>query len=238
MNSLQIEIHSDPLSAFGCQFHSSGDVLGFLGASQFELNQFQEFWNFLPTDPFMADGGLYRQRRFGVYHYVPGEGLSFKGNEKFFQSKDINNLNGGMERSFECIEPEFSRDHILLSLLYWDLFQLPQHIRSKKLKVYIHQIRIVSSHEMVGNPTPEGIHQDGHLYVAQHLINRTNVSGGTSQIYDLEKFPVFSKTLTNPLDTLLVNDPRVFHSVTPIRALNNYGSRDMLLVDFNFLEEE
>lgn len=237
MDYVQIEIKSDQLSEPGYQFHTSEEVIQDLGAGQCDLKHFQSFWNSLPTDPFMADGGLYRERRFGVFHYIPGSGLTFKGNEKFFQSKDVNTLNGGVDRSFECIESEFASDPVLMALLYRDINQLPLNLRFEKLKVYIHQIRILSCLSMKGRPTPEGIHQDGHLFVAQHLVNRTNVSGGMSQIYDLNKYPLFEKILMRPLDTLLVNDPFVFHSVTPITSFNGIGSRDMLLVDFNFLEE-
>lgn len=237
METVQFEIHPEHVPGAGFDFHHSRDVLLDLGASSFDLKYFQDFWNYLPTDPFMADGGNYRQRRFGVFHYTPGEGITFKGNEEFFQSKIVNQLNGGVARKFECVEPQFAKDQVLQSLLYWDLFQLPEYMRARKLKIYIHQIRIISNQSMRGNPTPEGIHQDGHLFVAQHLVNRQNVSGGISQIYDLDQFPVFSTTLSYPLDTLLVNDPMVFHSVSPIVCDGDSGFRDMLLVDFNFLEE-
>ncbi|MES2525563.1 MAG: 2OG-Fe dioxygenase family protein [Bdellovibrionota bacterium] len=237
METVQLEIQSDQLTSLGCEFHPSKDVMNNLGVTSQGLQLFQSFWNNLPTDQHMADGGVYRQRRFGVYHYIPGKGLAFKGNEHFFQSKNVNKLNGGVARSFETVEHGFAHDPVLISLLYWDLYQLPEFVRSKKLKVYIHQIRILANPLMTGNPTPEGIHQDGHLYVAQHLVKRNNVSGGTSQIYNLDKFPVFTTTLKNPLDTLIVNDPYVFHSVTPITSLSDNGTRDMLLVDFNFLEE-
>ena len=39
--------------------------------------------------------------------------------------------------------------------------------------------------------------------------------------------------MTDPLDSLVVDDHRVTHEVTPISPLGEHGVRDMLLVDLN-----
>lgn len=31
---------------------------------------------------------------------------------------------------------------------------------------------------MQGNPTPEGIHKDGHTFISMHMIGRYNIEGG------------------------------------------------------------
>jgi hypothetical protein len=45
--------------------------------------------------------------------------------------------------------------------------------------------------------------------------------------------PVMKTTMLNPLDSLIVDDNRVTHEVTPITATGHEGIRDMLLVDLN-----
>ena len=127
-------------------------------------------------------------------------------------------------------------DHpILRDLIRFHFNALNVQDKSKPWKVFVHQIRITARDNMKGLPTPEGIHQDGHAYVAQILIDRKNVKGATSTIYDQNRSNLFRHTLTQPFDTILVNDKQVWHGVTPVRQLDSSfpGTRDMLLLDFN-----
>jgi hypothetical protein len=62
------------------------------------------------------------------------------------------------------------------------------------------------------------MHRDGVDYVLVLLINRRNIRSGTTTVHDLDKRPLGSFTLTDPLDAALVDDARCYHGVTPGRA--------------------
>ena len=69
------------------------------------------------------------------------------------------------------------------------------------------------------------------------LINRQNVQRGTTEIFcDLTK-KSDKFTLTNPLDTVFLDDTRVRHNVTPISRLIKEleGYRDVLVLTFRRL---
>src|SRR5262249_17757224 len=103
-------------------------------------------------------------------------------------------------------------------------------------EVRIHQIRIVASTEQPGLPAPEGIHQDGTDYLTLHLVRRQNILGGVSTIYDLDRKPIRSYTMREALDSLMLEDPRIMHGVTPVHPADGRttGTRDLLGVDFIF----
>src|SRR5215813_10890767 len=65
---------------------------------------FAASWNDLGVDTYMADGGRYRRRRFGVFRAAPA-GITRKPHQPHYQSRDYNTLNGGVERWFEPITP-------------------------------------------------------------------------------------------------------------------------------------
>ncbi|WP_156850791.1 2OG-Fe dioxygenase family protein [Bartonella refiksaydamii] len=37
---------------------------------------------------------------------------------------------------------------------------------------------------MQGNPISENIHKDGHTFISMHMIDKHNIEGSTSYIYD------------------------------------------------------
>src|SRR5207245_5838711 len=63
---------------------------------------FAASWNDLGVDTYMADGGRYRRRRFGVFRATPA-GISRKPHQPHYQSRDYNRLNGGVARWYEPI---------------------------------------------------------------------------------------------------------------------------------------
>jgi hypothetical protein len=100
--------------------------------------------------------------------------------------------------------------------------------------VRIHQIRVVASAKVPGLPAQEGIHQDGTDFLTLHLVRRRNIVGAKTTIYDLNRKPIQSFTLREPLDSLILEDPRIMHGVTPVYPADKraVGTRDLLGVDF------
>lgn len=200
---------------------------------------FGAYWNDLESDQFMEDNGLYRKRRFGHYQYNSdaAELTVIEGKHEFYQSEAINDLNGGKGRTFAPANPTFCTDTFLLSVIKRCLeviaVKKPQY---NSLTINTHLIRIVCGTNIVGLPTPEGIHRDGHCFVSQHLINRKNVYGGVSGIYNKNNEAVMHHQLSNFMDTIILDDNVLKHDVSPIFSADKTtgGYRDMLIIDYNF----
>lgn len=97
-----------------------------------------------------------------------------------------------------------------------------------------HQFRIVAKDDKTSLPTPEGLHRDGRHYILMTLIDRENVSGGVTTLYNDNKELVAEVTLQNSGDTFFVHDERMLHAVSPIKKLLNSQDayRDTLVITF------
>ena len=100
--------------------------------------------------------------------------------------------------------------------------------------VEAHQFRIEAQPGQLGQPTPEGMHQDGVDWVLVLMVGRRNIASGVTSIHALDRELVGSFTLEQPMDAALVNDHRVFHGVTPVQPLDpaQPAHRDVLVVTF------
>jgi hypothetical protein len=100
--------------------------------------------------------------------------------------------------------------------------------------VEVHQFRIDARTGEIGRPTPEGMHRDGVDYVLVLLVSRRNIASGITSVHDLTGRALGHFTLTEPLDSALVDDARVMHGVTPVEPLDpaEPGHRDVLVVTF------
>lgn len=195
----------------------------------------------LPVDAYLPAGEAYRRRRFGRFAYDAHTGaLRALPDKPFFQAQAFNPLAGGIHREFAPLAPATRHNRLLGRLIGFHARHLQSsHPGLAWWKVYVHQIRIISGAAGPGRPTPEGIHRDGHYYVAQVLVNRVNAAGAQSRIYNAQRRLIARTTLTDGLDSLLVNDRAVFHEVTELHCqeTGRCAYRDMLLIDFNPYDE-
>ena len=196
--------------------------------------QFQDSWNRLKRDTFMADGGRYRFRRHATYHMAMGSKvISAASYRPHYQSLDHNMLNGGVVRYFSPIESATCSNRILIKImtLCRDTFctltpECDWHIE-------VHQFRIVTC-GAAASPTPEGVHRDGVDFVFMMMIDRQYVSGGATFLYDQSGALLHHHTLTDAMESVFINDQRVLHGVSPITPAteDSYGYRDMLVITF------
>jgi len=204
-----------------------------------EITEFKNFWNDLELDPYMPDGGKYRSRSIGYLSYdlITKTLKPITDNIAFVQSKAINKFVGDVERVFAPAKEDFVNSSLLSSIIKFVIENLPisKDTGAKEIKINVHQMRIKASYGAIGLPTPEGIHQDGHKFVSQHLISRSHISGGISGLYTLSENPLIHKQLFEFLDTIVVSDEHVKHDVSPIYSFSNLeeGYRDMLIIDYN-----
>lgn len=188
-------------------------------------------WDDLAPDAFMADGGRYRRRRYGVFE-TGAEGTRRLAHQPHYQSLDYNRLNGGVERWFEPITEEVGEHPITRGVVAAcrEVFGeggLPW-------RTEMHQFRIEARAGEAGQPTPEGVHRDGVDWVLVMLVARRNVAAGVTSIFDPDGRSLGAFTLTEPLDAVFLDDNRVFHGVTAIEAADpsQAAYRDVLVVTF------
>jgi hypothetical protein len=196
-----------------------------------------EDWHHLELDRYLAEGGKFRLRRYGRYYWSPAtDVLAELPHKPYFQPEDENLYAGGIEREFAPLLPDTVHNPFLHALVRSTFACLPVggDRQDATWEVRIHQIRIVASVKVPGLPAPEGIHQDGTDFLTLHLVRRHNIVGGETTIYDLERKPIQRHTMRETLDSLILEDPRIMHGVTPVHPADGQtlGTRDLLGVDF------
>jgi len=196
-----------------------------------------EDWDHLELDRYLERGAKFRLRRYGRYSWSPAHDvLEPLPNEAYFQPDDENPYAGGIAREFAPLLPATVHNPFLHALVRSTFACLPlaSDRQGQAWEVRIHQIRIVASAEEPGLPAPEGTHQDGTDFLTLHLVRRHNIAGGESSIYDLNRQPMDRYTMRASLDSLILEDPRIMHGVTPVHSADGrtLGTRDILGVDF------
>lgn len=204
-----------------------------LALADHEWRGFAETWDHLGPDDYMADGGRYRRRRFGVLS-LRGGALEPQPHQPHFQARDYNRLNGGVDRWFEPIAPAVLAHPVVARLvgLSREVFFLDG--LAPEWRVELHQFRIEARSGVDGLPTPEGVHRDGVDWVAVMLVARVNVDRGVTAIFDERRHPLGAFTLTAPMDAVFLDDRRVLHGVTPIAPIDPElpAYRDVLVMTF------
>lgn len=196
---------------------------------------FASSWRDLAEDSYLAQLGMRRRRRHAVFRANAAGELQRAAHQPHYQGREYNTLQGGIERWFEPIRVDVADSAPMRRLLEFAhaLFSglAPQvghwHVEA-------HQFRIEALPERHGQPTPEGVHRDGVNFVMVVLIDRHNITSGTTSIHGLEDGEIGSFTLTRPLDTAFVDDSRVYHGVTAVAPLDpaQPAWRDVLVVTF------
>ena len=197
-----------------------------------DWERFAASWNDLPLDTHLPEGHRYRRRRHATLAARAGAAtFTLAPHRPHYQSLDYNPLVGGIERWFEPIRPEVVAGATFHRIVGFCL-ALFGGLRRADWHVECHQFRIEARPEAAGQPTPEGVHRDGVDYVLVLLVNRRSIRSGTTTVHDLDKRALGSFTLTDPLDSALVDDARCYHGVTPVEPENpaQPAYRDVLVV--------
>lgn len=206
---------------------------------ELDLENLREEWDLLPSDQFLMGGERFRLRRYGRWYWAPSDDtLVSLPHEPYFQPEEENSYAGGIPRDFAPVRPQTTHNPFVRSLIRACFACLPisEEKRHEIWELRMHQIRIVATPETPGLPTPEGIHQDGTDFHTIHLLRRDNIEGGTTTIYGLDRTPVFECTMREVLDTLILEDPRIMHAVTPVASADGrvVGNRDIFGIDFHY----
>lgn len=234
---------SAPLAAAGAALIGTGFAFAGADAMHAALAEaggedwegFAASWGDLGLDRYMADGG-HRRRRHAAFELAGDGCITRKPHQPHYQSRDYNALNGGVERWFAPVTEAIGTHPMTLAALRTarDLFtpRTPPDLRPASWHAELHQFRIEAEPGGEGQPTPEGMHRDGVDWVLVMLIGRSNVQSGLTTIHDLHRREIGQFTLTEPGDTALVDDFRVYHGVTAIHSLDPAlpAHRDVLVL--------
>lgn len=193
---------------------------------------FTASWRHLGPDLYMADGGRYRRRRHATFACRDGV-LTRQPHQPHWQSRDYNPLNGDVQRWFDPVDPATIANPVMQAILAF----CADHFApagSAAWHVELHQFRIEASPDEQGRPTPEGMHRDGVDRVLVMLVERCNVREGVTRIGAPDGRALGEFTLTDPGDTMLIDDHRILHGVTEIHPLDpaRPAWRDALVVTF------
>jgi hypothetical protein len=203
------------------------------------FDAFTPFWEHLPPDEHLKDGGRYRFRRHGCFvQLLDPPRLDAVPHRAHWQPTTYNALHGGMERWFKPLQPELVMQPAWAALLT-TLGELFAQVRSPihaRWYIEAHSFRIDTS-DGVGRPTPEGAHRDGVDFVAVVFVGRAGVRGGETRVFDAAGPGGVRFTLEQPWTVLLLDDPRVVHESTPIQPEDGAhperkGHRDTLVLTY------
>ncbi|MFA6970864.1 MAG: 2OG-Fe dioxygenase family protein [Gallionella sp.] len=226
----------DVLKSQGYGVLSPAGVASFIGYSDFE--SIKADWSDLPPDNFLRDGGHYRRRRHSCF-IASGHALLQVPHRAHYQPLAYNALHGGMHRLFEPINSHTLQQPVWQALLL-AIARICSAIKGEQpWYIEAHQFRI-DTLSGIGRPTPEGAHRDGVDFVAILLVDRHNVSGGESRIFEADGPNGQRFTLSEPWTLLVLDDQRVIHESTPIQPTATGGYRDTLVLTFRsggFLEQ-
>ncbi|ORW33810.1 hypothetical protein AWB91_06510 [Mycobacterium paraense] len=210
------------------------DLTRSLGVGREEWTRFARHWRRLAPDPYAAELGVQRLRRYGQYSFRDGV-LRPLPRLAFVQPEDSNPLYVGKDRDFEPLTDAFAADpllHKVIALLARVAVALDGDVADWNVKVHPFRIRCCGDDD--GHPTPEGLHRDGVTLVSSLLIGRRNAIGGESTVCDLAGRRLLATTLAEPGTLMLGDDRRTLHGVSPIRPIDASGpaQRDVLVITF------
>lgn len=176
-----------------------------------------------------------RNRAFSLLNIKDIDDISIIGDIQFYQSRNYNNYNGDIVRNYSNIDISILQD----SSFKFFIKSFKEQIDDATSMVnngynsdyiFVHQIRVYASDNSIINLVPEGIHRDGYNIVGMCIVNRENIQGGISNVYDNEKRIVLTQELQEG-EMLIINDAKMYHDVTPIKLhdKDKQGYRDIFV---------
>lgn len=149
----------------------------------------------------------------------------------YLQSPEVNPVAGGISRAFRLVPEEHPATRITVrlaaSFLQVTKAALRRDTDDFTYLIDVHYVRVLAP----GNPCPEGVHSDGLVAGATHLVKLRNAGGGITHLYDRHGTILASRRLTGFLDAVIFDDRRVLHYTTPIRTREPFhGYRDVVLL--------
>ena len=192
-----------------------------------EVGAFENYFENMPFDPYVK--GDFRKRRFSSIKKDHFGNFEVMPHKKFIQSSNVNDLLGDVEREYDELELDLIYSNEFKKMI--DAFAELTGVNMYLNEVGIHQMRVLSSVYIKGEPAPEGRHKDGFDYIGIFCARRVQVSGGVSELFlnKEDQEPILEKMLEEN-EMLVVNDREVFHNATKLNPTGtDCGYRDVFV---------
>ena len=222
----------DRLRSAGFAVIDAADLSRLCDVAVAHLDGWRHFWDALPPDAHLRDGGRYRRRRHGSF-VVDGAQVRAVPQRAHWQPLEYNALHGGFERWFEPLPQALVADPAWRALL-GGLARAAEMLHGPaRWFCEAHAFRIDTTGG-IGRPTPEGAHRDGVDLVAVLLVARQGVKGGETRVFEADGPAGQRFTLAEPWSALLLDDARMIHETTPVQPLvpGLPGWRDTLVLTY------
>ena len=198
---------------------------------------FKKSYDNLPYDSYINNKT--RQRRYGNYRLINLDNKKFNiyhtGTNSFKQNVSDSR---GVERVFDLIEDPYNPFIYNFLTMTAQLTNINHPVQ--ELLIDIHQVRQIVYPGINSHNSAEGIHQDGVNYIISAcVLNRFNISGGYSSVYDNDKKHIYSALLQED-ELIFQDDTMLYHYVTPITylgrdSLDPIGYRDLIGCDITII---
>ncbi len=238
---MELKNVSASISEYGYQFISGRDIF----MSESEKNSFIDVrcsWDNLGPDYTQPEIFRFRNGRYGIYNWQKGSDSLCLASNNFHKMHGADASDKTLLREMYPLDYGTNESEFLIQSIRF-LHSLGVSARilndaQTHWHVEITQYRINAEYGAIaGNPTPQGPHHDQFEFVAIIFVDRHNVSLEVSTLYDKDQNVVFSGSYRRPLDMLVFDDKRYFHSVSPFNVINPWvcrrGYRDVLIIGFN-----
>ena len=203
--------------------------------------EFIQSFKYLPPDNYVENNDpVTRSRRYANLKVDVTDNYNYS---LYYTKKDIFEQKvddyRGVERQFELIDFHHINQRWLLdlvtqvsalSVLNHNYYK--GHKKIKEVDIHLHQVRQTSYSDIEAHNSPEGIHRDGCDYIVSAMVlNRMNIEGGESIVYDQNKMIQY-KTILDDQEGMYQEDIKQWHYVTPINTIKDkLGYRDILGID-------
>ncbi len=195
-----------------------------------DLEEIQDCYENVPLDVFVPDDSR-RKSIIRLHVHKRSRIMLAKDHEPLYQDAVYNyNVYGADSRPY----PEMEKRLAALLDPVFGIFAACGRLDSQH-EILAQAQRVTTDDARTGETSREGWHTDGAIVLGILVINRTNVTGGTSMLsYSRDgSNPVFAQTLM-PGELLLIDDRKLWHFSTSIKQLRPgaKASRDVLLLTY------
>tara|TARA_Y100000591_G_C21850228_1_gene711188 strand:+ start:1681 stop:3561 length:1881 start_codon:yes stop_codon:yes gene_type:complete len=189
-------------------------------------NNLKQSFDNLPIDRYYTTK---RCRRYSLVKVDNHESLKVIGDLPFYQSDDYNSYNGNVLREYQNLDIKILEDYSFKKLVKTFTEKCQYYFNQPIKFIQIHQMRVYADNNSV-NIIPEGRHKDGFNIIGMTCIERKNINGAVSSVYDDDENLIIRKQLDIG-EMLILNDNKMYHDVSNIILddENEIGYRDIFV---------
>lgn len=148
--------------------------------------------------------------------------------QSFVQKSEYNVLLGDVERDYLELDSDLTATESFKNIVR--RFLDGCRFLPDGSEIGVHQIRIISERDHVGRPSPEGVHIDGFDFVGIFCVERRDIKGGETYLYESKDGEPVYRTMLEPGDLLVFDDRQMYHYTAPIFTDSLQGWRDVFIL--------